>query len=555
MLELGQPLHAFDYDVLVRRAKNKPPTIITRRAERGEVLTTLDGVERKLDEFTELVCDTAGSLSIAGVMGGMESEISDKTTSVLLEGASWNFINIRKTVASQKIPSEAAYRFSRGVHPTLAEQGVLRCLELIRQWSDGVVCKGLVDAYPQPVRAIPVEISVEDVKRILNIDLSLTEMASILAKLEFTCDVKGDRLSVLPPENRLDIGTGQVGKADLLEEIARIYHYDRIPERMPLDEIPPAASNPPMQMTEKIRDVLTQMGLQEVISYRLTSVEREARTIPYPEKWKPDYIRIVNPSTPDRCVMRRSILASILDCIEKNARQADSQQLFEIGSVYVPEPDQVLPAETRQLAIGLSGLRNPIAWDSKDRANFDFFDLKGFLEGLLTNLGIKEFRIRQEEHASYHPGKCAGVWVDDTQVGIFGEIHPLVRNHYEFGDTPVQAGVFDMEKLIQLSGNQSLLEPLPMYPPILEDLAVIIDETIPAETVVDVIRKAGGSVVKSIRLFDVFHGAQIGEGKKSLAYSIVYQSADRTLTDEDIRGTRNRIIKTLEQELKAKLRS
>ena len=262
MLEIGEPLHAFDYDVLVKRAGGQVPKIITRRAEQGETLTTLDDVERKLDDFTVLVTDKAGPLSLAGVMGGADSEVTSDTVNVLLEGASWNYVNIRRTVSAQALPSEAAYRFERGVHPELAPQGVLRCLEWMRKWTGGTVAKGLVDEYPHPFEDVVVELTPGDVKRWLGITLTTEEIADLLKKLDFGVEIKQDLLVVNTPPHRLDIGEGMVGKADLMEEIARIYGYDRIPESYLAEGLPVQAGNRELDLEEKIRDSLAGLGLQ-----------------------------------------------------------------------------------------------------------------------------------------------------------------------------------------------------------------------------------------------------------------------------------------------------
>ena len=277
MLELNQPLHAFDYDVLVARAGGKPPTIITRTASAGERLTTLDGVERVLDPFTTLVCDTAGALSIAGVMGGAESEVSDATHNILLEGAAWNFINIRKTVAAQHLQSEAAFRFSRGIHPALAPWGVTLCLEYMRRWAGGQVSEGLVDQYPLPVVDPEVSIKMQDIERALGISLPVEEVAGILERLSFTVKIEGQTIHAKTPPYRLDIGEGVIGQANLVEEIARIYGYNNIPETRMRDELPPQRNNPSLEGEERVRDLLVSLGLQEVTTYRLTTPEREAR--------------------------------------------------------------------------------------------------------------------------------------------------------------------------------------------------------------------------------------------------------------------------------------
>jgi len=316
MLEIGEPLHAFDYDVLKDRADGKVPKIITRTARKGETLTTLDDVERELDEFTELVTDTAGPLSIAGVMGGAESEVGENTSNVLLEGAAWNFINIHKTVNAQNISSEASYRFERGVHPDLALQGVLRCLEWMRVWSGGTVAEGVVDAYPLPPDDPIVSITREDVERWLGISLSLEDIVDLLERLEFDVSLKGHTIQAKTPPHRLDIGEGIVGKADLLEEIARVYGYDNIPETRLSDELPPQTGNPQLEVEERIRDILAGLGLREVVTYRITSPEAEARS--FPPGVEPDqegYVEVENPISTERTVMRKRLLSSVLEIV------------------------------------------------------------------------------------------------------------------------------------------------------------------------------------------------------------------------------------------------
>ncbi|MFM8321768.1 MAG: phenylalanine--tRNA ligase subunit beta, partial [Chloroflexota bacterium] len=352
MLDVGEPLHAFDYDVLVQRAGGQPPTIITRTAAKGEKLTTLDGVEHTLDDFTVLVCDTAGALSIAGVMGGAESEISERTRNILLEGAAWNFINVRRTVAAQKMTSEAAYRFSRGVHPSMAERGVRRCLELMRLTAGGTVAQGLVDEYPLPPAKPVIDVTVAHARRYLGVDLSLDQIAALLARLGFETRIfGGDRVRVDTPDHRLDIGEGVVGVADLMEELARVYGYERIPETHMAAELPPQRSNPSLEAEERVRDLLVALGLQEVATYRLTSPEREQRRLlpGTPADDRP-YVRLANPIAADRVVMRHSLLASLLEIVERNARIRERIALFEIAPVYLASEDGPLPEEQTRLA-------------------------------------------------------------------------------------------------------------------------------------------------------------------------------------------------------------
>ena len=564
MLEIGEPLHAFDYDVLVGRIGDPPhkvPKIITRIARPGEKLTTLDGVERTLDEKTVLVCDTAGALSIAGVMGGAESEVSEKTCNILLEGAAWNFTNIRRTAKAQNLPSEASFRFSRGVHPSMAERGVRRGLELMSQWSDGVVAKGLVDNYPLPPATPAVEITSADVKRWLGIELSIEEIKKILESLEFHCDLTPhaprSTLHVAGPDHRLDIGEGIVGKADLLEEIARVYGYDRILETRLANELPPQRSNPSLEREERIRDLLVKMGLQEVVSYHMTSIEREARLFPsegakpHPER----YVQLVNPIASDRYVMRQNLLSSVMEVVERNARIRARMALFEIGPVFIASEEGDLPDEPQRLAIVLTGPRSLPGWQPADTAAMDFNDLKGILAALLEALHIEAVRYESAGHPSFHPGKQAKVQAGEREIGVFGELHPVIRQNYDLPGSPLLAAELDLDMLLPLIPERYISQPVPAYPPVLEDLALVVDETLPAERVAEVIRQAGGKIVTGVRLFDVYRGEKIGAGKKSLAYSLTYQAPNKTLTDRDVAGIRTRILRRLEQELGAALRS
>jgi phenylalanyl-tRNA synthetase beta chain len=556
MLETGEPLHAFDYEVLVERAGGKPPTIITRTARRGERLTTLDDVERQLDEFTTLVTDSAGALSIAGVMGGVESEVSERTRRVLLEGAAWNFINIRKTISSQRISSEAAYRFSRGVHAAMAERGVLRGLKLMQQLCGATVAQGLIDNYPLPPSDPTVTISAADVERWLGISLTLDEMARILKGLEFKVEVKEGYLHASTPDHRLDIGEGIVGVSDLMEEIARIYGYERIPETRMADALPPQRSNRALEMEIRISNCLVSLGLQEVITYRMTSPEREDRlsTIDAVEENR-DYVRLANPIVSDRSVMRKSLLASVVEVIERNARVQERQAVFEIGPIYLEKAGEELPEEPRRLVIMISGPRWLTTWQGQEHTPFDFYDMKGILMTLFEGLHLPDVRIEPGDHASFHPGKRAQVLLGDQTLGVFGEMHPLVKERLDVNESALLAADLDLEAMIAHIPERYDYEPVPVYPPVLEDLAIVVDEQLPAARVEETIRKAGGEIVTAMQLFDVYQGEAIGEGKKSLAYAITYQAADRTLTDNEVARVRQQIMQSLKKEINASIRS
>jgi phenylalanyl-tRNA synthetase beta chain len=556
MLEIGEPLHAFDFDVLRRRAGGKAPAIRTRLPEPGERLTTLDGVERALNDFNVLVADSAGGLSIAGVMGGAESEVNPATRNVLLEGAAWNFINIRRTLAAQGLSSEAGYRFSRGVHPAMAERGVRRGLALMQKLAGGTVAEGLLDVYPKPVEQPVVEITPQDSQRWLGIHLEASELAGLLRKLEFDVAVKGEMVQARVPDHRLDIGTGIVGKADLMEEVARLYGYDRIPETMISDPLPPQRGNPDLAREELVRDALVRLGLQEVITYRLTSPEREARRLPEGTPADPmPYIQLANPMVADRVVMRHSLLASLLEIIERNARLRDRLAMFEIGPVFLAAEDEPLPRETSRLGVVMSGRREPASWQGGAASTVDVYDLKGVIEGLLQSVHVPEAKFESGEHPSFHPGKCARVIVAGQMLGILGELHPSLRQRYELPETAVVAADLDMDALLGLIPPRHNVTPTPAFPPVLEDLAIVVEEGVPAASVEEILRQAGGALLAEVRLFDLYRGEAIGAGKKSLAYGLTYQAADRTLTDTEVAALRKTMVRALAERLGAVLRT
>jgi len=553
MLEVGQPLHAFDYEALRRRSGGQPPTLITRLPEPGERLTTLDGVDRSLDDFTILVADTRGALSLGGVMGGAESEVSEQTTTVLLEGASWYFLNIRRTVAAQKLPSEAAYRFERGVHPAMAERGVRRGLELMRLWSGGQVAQGLVDDYPRPAPVVQVEVGPQEARRWLGITLEAEEIADLLGRLGFAAKVRNGRVLATVPDHRLDIGEGTVGAADLMEEVARIHGYDRIPETQISDTIPPQYGNPSLEREERLKDLLAGLGLQEAVTYRLTSPEQEAR-LRLDSAAAPAYVQLANPLSGDKSVLRRELLGTLLPAVERNARTRPRIALFELGQVFHPRPGHRLPEERLRLAVVLRGPRADPSWDRPQAPPMGFYDLKGILEQLAVGLHLGRFEFTPSEHPGFHPGKCAALRLGGEQLGLLGELHAQVAERFGLSDLPLAAAEVEAGPLLAAVPDRYAVEPVPAVPPVLEDLALIVGQQVSAEQVRRAILAAGKPLVREARLFDVYRGPQIGDGKVSLAYSLTYQAVDRTLTDEEVAAVRRQLVKALERDLGAKLR-
>ncbi len=556
--ELGQPMHAFDYDKLVERAGGTP-TIITRLPAEGEQLETLDDVLRDLGPETILVADSAGALSLGGVIGGGETEISASTRNVLLEAAAWNNISIRKTIREQKVHTEASTRFSRGVHPSQAILGGGRGIELMRRLGGGKVARGILDAYPGPPDKVTVEVSIERIKRLLGMEVAIEQAADVLRRLEFEVTVTGDVIRATAPDHRLDISADPVvGQHDLLEEIARIIGYDQIPDTIMADEMPPQRENTTVLLEESIRDILVGSGLYEVINYRFTSRESEALLVPNGLKSslpKADYVEIANPAASERDALRHTLMINMLETASNNARYQKTQQVFEIGKVYLGAGD-LLPEEPLRLGLLLTGPRNRTWWGGAASAgDMDFFDLKGVVESLLHALHISDFRIERGTHSSFHPGRSADLLLAGENIGSFGELHPEVAARFKLTEAKVMYGEFAVEPLIRRHQRLHAIEALPTTPAALEDIALVVNADTPASEVEAVIRQAGGRLLKDALLFDVYTGDQIPEGKKSLAYALTYQDENKTLTDKNAAKIRKKIIGAARRRLKAELRA
>ncbi len=549
MLEWGEPLHAFDYDILVQRAAGGRPRIIVRRAQPGERLTTLDGVARELDGDTLLITDEAGPLAIAGIMGGADSEIHDGTQRVLLEAAAFDFISIRRTSRRQRIPSESAARFGRGVHPAMAAAASARAADLLRRLADGTVMEGVVDAYPEPPVAPTITLRAGEATRVLGLDLAPTTMAALLGRLQFDVRVLADGgLEATVPAHRLDISC----PADVLEEVARLYGYDRLPARLVADPLPPPAEDRRGQVLRTAQDGLAAAGLLEVVSYRLTSIEHEAAAFVLAPPDPAGYVTLRNPISPERSALRRSILTGLLDAGRNNLRHTDRLALYEIGPVFEWHGAQ-LPRENWRLGILMVGPPSPATWRSAASRAMDIFDAKGVLEGLLKDLNVTaDWQLG--EHPAMNPARTARLAVADRVVGHVGELHPHVRRRWELGEGPVAVADLDLEVLFGLGGAPVAFRPFSPFPPVREDLAVIVAESLSAAEVAATIRDAGTALLVDISLFDVYRGPQIGEGKKSLAWSLVFQAPDRTLTNEEVAATRERISRALVHRLGAAIR-
>jgi phenylalanyl-tRNA synthetase beta chain len=549
MLEWGQPLHAFDYDKLVARAGGKAPTITVRPARPGETMKTLDGVDRKLTPDVLVIADECGPIALAGVMGGAETEVSKSTTNVLLESANFDFLNIRRTIKALNLPSEASMRFSRGIHPELVMPAAQRAAELMRQHA-GATCEGIVDVYPAPTAPQVVELKMSEVRRLLGMDFPIDDAARILTALEFQVSRSGsDALQVTAPPHRLDI---QEGPADLIEDLARLHGYDRLPATLLADRLPPQTGNPALEFEERVRDLLTGAGLQETINYALTTPEREALLGARPA----EYVRLLNPISSERSAMRQSVLASVLDAAAANLRHTADVRFFEIGHVYIPRANAKLPDEPRRLAIVLCGKRASDYWGETDKAPapLDFFDLKGVIEALVGDLHLPSPAYRRSSVPCLHPGKAAELLTDGRVVGSFGVLHPKMAEAFDMAGRQVLAGEFDLEALQAATPARHGYTSIPRFPAALRDVAVIVPEATPADQVEAEIKAGGGDLLRGVRLFDLYHGDSIAAGAKSLAYALTYQADDRTLTDKEVDRAHKKIQDRLRHVLKARIR-
>jgi phenylalanyl-tRNA synthetase beta chain len=527
-------------------------------------MTTLDGVHRIFTEDDLLICDTAGPIAVAGVMGGLETEIDEDTRNILLEAANFNFISIRRTTQALKLPSEASARFGRGIHPSLAEPAARRASEFMRLLAGGSIAQGMVDAYPSPPEPVKIDLTTDEVERNLGIRFAVNEIVEILDSLEFQCErLSEDSIRVLVPEHRLDCQY----PADLIEEVARIYGYDRIPVTEMADRLPPQRANRGLELEEQIRDHLVGCGLQEVVTYSLTHPAVEAALDPTREADElaaESYVVISNPITQDRSVLRRRLLSTLLEAAAANLRFRRRVELFEVGKIFLQEPGQELPEEPTWLGLVLTGPRHERHWLAEDGVDagpegsmegLDFFDLKGVLETLLERLHVTEAVFEPIQHPTYQPGRTARLWVGEVEIGVLGELRPAVRQAFELPEQRVAAAELDLGVLLGLVPESWYIEPVSAYPAVLQDLAVVVDEAVPAATVEHLINSTGGFLLKQVNLFDVYRGHPVPPGKKSLAYALTFQAPDKTLRDAVVAKQVSRIVSRLESELGAKLRT
>ncbi|WP_300954368.1 phenylalanine--tRNA ligase subunit beta [uncultured Clostridium sp.] len=533
MLEIGQPMHAFD----ARQVESK--TIVIEKANDGEKFTTLDEIERELDSSILMIKDDSKSVAVAGIMGGLNSEIQDDTTEVIFESANFEGTNIRVSSKKLNLRSESSSRFDKDIDPNLAKLAIDRACALICELNCGEVMEGTIDIYNDVKEEGSITVNSTWINKFLGTEISKEEMKEALDSLDLITEIKNEDLIISIPTFRIDIAI----KEDIAEEIARIYGYDKIPTTIFKfsTEREPKYKNE--LLTDKVIEIMVASGVNQSISYSFVSPKVfDKVNIPVDSELR-NVVKIKNPLGEDYSVMRTTTLPSIMESLGRNySRNNDYVRLFEIGRIYLPNEDEKqLPTEKNVLTIGIYG-------------DCDYLDLKGIVENIIDGLGISKAKyVRESENPSYHPGKTAALMVRNKKVGVFGEVHPDVTENYGI-NVNCYVAELDLDSLFEASTTVKSYKPLPKFPAVTRDIALLCDDSILVAEIEETIRKAGGNLVEKVQLFDIYKGAQIPEGKKSIAYAIAYRDEKKTLEDKDISKVHDKILKALEHKLGAVLR-
>jgi len=545
MLEYGQPLHAFDYHKL------KGKQIIVRRAREGETITTLDGSERTLNPDVLVIADKEEAVAMAGIMGGLDSEVTDKTDTILLESANFNQATIRRGCSHLQFQSEASIRFDKGLNSELPLLPLKRATQLLLELTGGRAAKGIIDVYPGKSKPKLISLTNREVGRLSGLKVNVDGILRILKSLGFECREgdSGKQVTVSVPYWRSDIKCS----ADLVEEVVRIIGYEKIPITRLGSPLPQQKSklSPVAQqenLKEKLRNILTGFGFQEIITYSLVSLQKLQKLSPKLElKIQP--LKVANPMTREQEFLRTSLQAGLLATLSHNQKfEQAGIMLFEIGKVFLPR-GKGLPEEKEMLCAVFSGPRLELSWHA-DMDMLDFFDAKGVVESILKQLGLKaSFDIGDDE--ILFSGRRASIIVEDDKVGIVGDVHPRVAHAFELSNIICLIEI-DLEKLLTKITGTKKYQPILRFPSVTRDIALVVDEKVSYRRAEEIIQNF--SLVTKITLFDLYRGEQIPEGKKSFAIRIVYQSPSHTLTDEEVDQTQEQMLAGLHKELGASLR-
>jgi len=542
LLELGHPLHAFDYDKLDEHR------IVVRRARDGETITTIDDVRRQLAADMLVIADATEPVALAGIMGGAESEISDDTRRVLIESACFLPTSIRRTSKTLGLMTEASYRFERGADVEIVPKALDRAARLVAELAGGRVAGGMVDEYPRPIQRRNIVFRPGRARRLLGCKVSTREMKESLERLGFQVSDSDRQLDIEVPTRRVDVSM----ETDLIEEVGRVHGFDRLPSHVMTRPAPIAISSLRFDRRNLVRDILVTVGFSEAITYSFINPELAARA-GFGEQTE-RMIRLQNPLSQEQGAMRMSLIPSLLNVVGANYRRGRPDcRLFEIGRVFMPTEPDSLPHEPERLACVVTGLVSAQSWTGPPLVA-DIFVLKGAVETLAERMDIDSVRFDPHDRSAFAPGCSFDVRFGDTVVGCLGEVSPAVCSAFEI-EQQVYICELDVEDLISHPVRERRYTSVSPYPPVYRDLAVVVSDNVPAGDVAETIRGAAGERLSDLRLFDLYRGRQVPRGKKSLAYSLTFVHTERTLTDDETDTIIDTIVKQLTRHHGAALRS
>ncbi|MGE8206363.1 phenylalanine--tRNA ligase subunit beta [Heyndrickxia sp. NPDC080065] len=539
LLEYGQPLHAFDYNKLGSKE------IVVRLAHEGEKIITLDDAERTLKAEHLVITNGKEPVALAGVMGGANSEVSDSTTTVLLESAYFNGQTVRNASKDHGLRSEASARFEKGVDPNRIHEAAERAAQLMAEYADGEVLEGIVEENTLTIEPAIVEISLKKINGVLGMNISVNEVAEMFKRLQFDVTIENESFIVTVPTRRGDITIEE----DLIEEVARLYGYDNLPTTLPTGASIPGELNDAQRKRRAVKRFLEGAGLYQAVTYSLTSNEKSTKYAI--EKREP--IRLAMPMSEERSHLRLSIIPELLDVVSYNlARKNDSVFLYEIGSVFLKTTDHKQPEEYEHLAGAITGLWHSQLWQG-EKKSVDFYVAKGILEGIFDKLGVsKSISYQAAKIEGMHPGRTAEIILNGNVIGFVGQVHPQVQKDMDLKETYV----FELKtKSIFESDVQPLkYSSIPRFPSITRDIALVVDSKVEAGKLKEIIEEAGGNLLKEVTIFDLYEGEHMEPGKKSIAYSLKYFDPERTLTDEEVVKAHDKVLKAVKEQAGAELR-
>ena len=537
MLELGQPMHAYDYDCVADH------TLIARRAKAGETLTTLDGNEHELNESMLIIADTKGPIGVAGVMGGLTSEVTDKTTNVLFEAAVFNGPSIRRTSKALGMRSEASGRFERGVNHKYTAYAIDRAAQLLQQICPSCkVSVGVIDVYPEPVEQRTVTFTAEQINDYLGTSIEKDRMVDILTKLEFGITESGDTIEALVPTWRDDV----TGMPDIAEEVARIVSYDNIAPTIPVAILSSGGMTPKKALTKEVTHYLAHAGLSQIITFSFMHKDGLTNMMLPEGDNRYTAIPILNPISEEFPYMRTTLVPAVIEAAKRNiAQQNKDLWLFETANVYEPKalPLTEVPHE-RPMACGIMmGKVTEAAWNQAQR-DTDFYDVKGVVDGLLAKLGLTQYDIQPSSESYYHPGVSAHYTVNGVTIANYGELHPQVVKNFDLSGK-VYMFEIDLEAVLSIIVPPFRYQSFSKFPGTSRDLAIVAPVSVTSGDIVALIKEHGGEYLESVSIFDVYEGEHIEAGYRSLAYNLQFRSMEGTLNDEDIDGAIQAIIDAL----------